>query len=54
MIRPIIAAVLFAVAVMTVAPVVVPGSDPAAAQSAGDRKVQPGNSQCRDSVGRKC
>ena len=54
MIRPILAAVLFAFALTTFVPVFAPLSDQAQAQSAGDRKVQPGSGQCRDAVGRKC
>jgi hypothetical protein len=53
MIRSLIVATLLAFAATTFTPMVV-SSDKAQAQSAGDRKVQPGNSQCRDSVGRKC
>jgi len=54
MIRTVIAAVLFAVAVTTFAPVFLSASDQAQAQPAADRKVQPGSGQCRDAVGRKC
>ena len=54
MIRTMIAAVLFAAAATTFAPLFLSATDEAQAQSAGDRKVQPGNSQCRDAVGRKC
>jgi len=54
MIRAAIAAVLFAVAVTTVAPVFLSASNEVQAQPAGDRKVQPGSGQCRDAVGRKC
>lgn len=54
MIRTVIAAVLFAVAVTTFVPVFLSVSDQAQAQPAADRKVQPGSGQCRDAVGRKC
>jgi hypothetical protein len=53
MIRALIVATLFAFAATTFAPVFV-ASDQAQAQPAADRKTQPGNSQCRDSVGCKC
>ena len=49
MIRTMMAAVLFAVTVTTVAPVFVAASNEAQAQPAADRKVQPGSGQCRDS-----
>ncbi len=53
MIRTLIAASLFAFAVTTFAPVLLP-SDEAQAQSAADRRTQPGSGQCRLSNGQKC
>ena len=53
MIRTLIVASLFAFAVTTFAPVFVPG-DEAQAQSAADRRTQPGSGQCRLSNGQKC
>ena len=53
MIRTLLVASLFAFAVTTFAPVFVP-SDQAQAQSAADRKTQPGSGQCRLSNGQRC
>ena len=54
MIRTWTAASLLAFAVTTFAPVFTPASDEAQAQSAADRKTQPGSGQCRLSNGQKC
>jgi len=55
MIRSLIAAMLFAFAVTTFAPVFVSAtSDKAQAQPAADRKTQPGSGSCRLSNGQKC
>ena len=54
MIRTLIAASLFAFAMTTFAPVFFPASDEAQAQSAADRRTQPGSGSCRLSNGQKC
>ena len=54
MIRTLMVATLFAFAVTTFTPVFVPASDQAQAQSAADRKTQPGSGSCREPSGRKC
>jgi len=55
MIRSLIAAMLFAFAVTTFAPIFAPAAgDKAQAQPAADRKTQPGSGQCRLSNGQKC
>ena len=54
MIRTLIAASLLAFAVTTFSPVFIAASDEAQAQSAADRRTQPGSGQCRLSNGQKC
>ena len=55
MIRSLIAAMLFAFAITTFAPMFAPAAgDKAQAQPAADRKTQPGSGQCRLSNGQKC
>ena len=55
MIRVLTVAALLAFVVTSFAPVLVPAaSDQAQAQSAADRKTQPGSGSCREPSGRKC
>jgi type II secretory pathway pseudopilin PulG len=50
----LIAASLFAFAATTLAPIFMASSNEAEAQSAADRRTQPGSGQCRLASGHKC